>query len=124
MQENRAMDDESKAILREIVACLKERNEHVRGVRAESAARYEKDMERIHANPHLEESKRNLEESRLERGAMTEESRTHMAELAQREEHDRQERREFQSAILAEMRRLNENIETMITQGGTSGVLI
>lgn len=116
MQENRAVDDELKAILREIAACLKERNESSSKVRADLAARreeHDKWREQLREDsPTIDLKKANADRE------------TRMAELAVKADQDRQERREFQAALLAELRRLNDNMETFVAQSGSSGVMI
>jgi hypothetical protein len=55
---------------------------------------------------------------------MKEEQRARMAELTENAKNDRAERREFERALLEELRRLNENIETLANRPASDGLVL
>ena len=110
------MDEDVKALLGEIVACLRERNEMTR-VTSESM----KDV-RTSSSDRIKEMFGEGSENPLVK--MREENKVRLTEMTEKANNDREERQQFQRALLEELRRLNESLESLSMRSGSDGVVL
>jgi hypothetical protein len=101
------MDEDIKPLLQEIASELRTRNEMVR-TQQESVEKLRSEMMGRFTGALPTETPKDSTIQHLE------ESRKRMSKLQDDAEIDRQEKREFQRALLAEIRSLNENLQTII----------
>jgi len=100
------MDEEIKALLKEIALELRERNHLTRQMSDRSEARM-KEMDSMREQMGLGASRQNRLKEMMERG----EEQT--AKLQQSTEERNAERRQFQTDLLSELRRMNSYLEAL-----------